>query len=955
MSSKLKLEVVLAAVDKLTRPLKSVSTTSKQTTKEVRELQSKLKALQDTSGKVDKFRQVSQAIGVTSAKLKDAQDHAKRLATEFAATAKPTAAMRKELNAAKEAVRQLKGAHTQQIQKQQELRASLQAAGVDTKKLASADQQLKQNTAAVTAELEKQKAALAKVNEQQRKLHAAKAQYDKSMATRNKVANAGGSALAAGAATGAAVAAPVMAYATAEDAATQMRVALMKRGGQVTADYEKINALANELGNRLPGTTADFQNMMTMLIRQGLPAQNILTGVGTATAYLGVQMKMVPEQAAEFTAKLQDATRTANEDMLGLTDTIQRAYYLGVDPNNMLEAYKGLGPTMDMIKRKGLDGANAMAPFMIMMDQAGMRGESAGNAINKVIKKGLDVDKIQKVQQALAKSKGIKLDLDFTDGKGEFGGFEKMMAQLSKLKKLDTVTRMQVLSDLYGDDKETNEVLSKIIEKGQAGYDDVLLRMKDQADLQSRVNVQLGTLKNLWDAASGTFTNTLVAFGEAIAPELKAVTQWIGQTAEATGRWAKENPVLSNAIMKTIAILAVLLVSFGAVATAIAAFLGPLAMAKMAMTTLGISLGSGVGTIGLIGNAIKWLGGVFATVGRALIMNPIGAIITAIAVAAYLIYEYWEPIKTFMLKLWSAVDGIFEKYPLLNYLVPIIGIPRLLFKHWDTLAPYFMKVFNYLKFGLLNFTPAALIYKAWNALAPYFATIWEKVKAIFYAYTPLGWVIRNWSTVRPYLEMLWNGIVAHFQFIWHAIETVLKWDPLVTLRTVWHGVTGWFTGIGGQMVDGMIAGFTARWDAAVAKIKELIKQLPEGAQKVLQIHSPSRVFAAIGGHTVDGLTVGLQRGQSGPLAAVSSLAKRLTAAGAGLALSTGTALAGQLDSRPAMASGASAAALPPMEIHIHAAPGMDEKALARLVQQEIAKALRGQRPAGNRTTLTDRD
>lgn len=58
--------------------------------------------------------------------------------------------------------------------------------------------------------------------------------------------------------------------------------------------------------------------------------------------------------------------------------------------------------------------------------------------------------------------------------------------------------------------------------------------MKDQANLQSRVNTQLGTLKNLWDAALGTFTNALVAFGEAVAPEVKALVTWIGELSGMT-------------------------------------------------------------------------------------------------------------------------------------------------------------------------------------------------------------------------------------------------------------------------------------------------------------------------------------------------------------------------------------------------------------------------------------
>jgi TP901 family phage tail tape measure protein len=55
----------------------------------------------------------------------------------------------------------------------------------------------------------------------------------------------------------------------------------------------------------------------------------------------------------------------------------------------------------------------------------------------------------------------------------------------------------------------------------------------------------------------------------------------------------------------------------------------------------------------LAGQAALWLG-------RALIMNPIGLLITGIALAAYLIYRYWAPIKTFFTGLWDEVKAGFS-------------------------------------------------------------------------------------------------------------------------------------------------------------------------------------------------------------------------------------------------------------------------------------------------------
>jgi TP901 family phage tail tape measure protein len=131
-------------------------------------------------------------------------------------------------------------------------------------------------------------------------------------------------------ATGMTLLAPVKAYSESENAANQLAGSMMGPGGKVAPEFEKINQLAVALGDRLPGTTADFQNMMTMLRRQGMSAQVILGGLGESAAYLGVQLQMAPTAAAEFAAKLQDATQTSEKDMMNLMDVIQKGFYAGL-------------------------------------------------------------------------------------------------------------------------------------------------------------------------------------------------------------------------------------------------------------------------------------------------------------------------------------------------------------------------------------------------------------------------------------------------------------------------------------------------------------------------------------------------------------------------------------------------------------------------------------------------
>ncbi|EIJ4064465.1 phage tail tape measure protein [Salmonella enterica] len=74
-------------------------------------------------------------------------------------------------------------------------------------------------------------------------------------------------------------------------------------------------------------------------------------------------------------------------------------------------------------------------------------------------------------------------------------------------------------------------------------------------------------------------------------------------------------------------------------------------------------LATGAGRLGRVlgGGLLRGLmaaGRAVLFIGRALLMNPIGLLITGIAVAAYLIYRYWEPIKGFFTRLWTGIENI---------------------------------------------------------------------------------------------------------------------------------------------------------------------------------------------------------------------------------------------------------------------------------------------------------
>ncbi|AXT47749.1 phage tail tape measure protein [Chromobacterium rhizoryzae] len=844
----MKLEVLLAGVDKLTRPLRDAMAGSKDLAQAVKHSREQLKALERTQSNISGYKKQTAALQDTRAKLDQAQQRVRAMRDQMRAGVEQTDKFRKAFTKANESVHSL----TSQVQRQTRdlapLRAKLSEAGVKVAQLGSAETALKGKIDGTSEALKRQREQLEKVSRHQQRLNDIRGRYGRAKEVRDKMAGVGVASMAGGVATGVAALRPVMAYAEAEDASTMLKGAMMRKGGEVKAEFAEVNRLADRLGDRLPGTTADFQNMMTMLIRQGMTVQTILGGTGEAAAYLGVQLKLGPEAAAEFAAKMQDATGAAEKDMMGVMDVIQRTYYVGVDPSNMLNGFAKLAPVLGMIRQEGLKGAQALAPLLAMADQQNLVGESAGNAFRKVFQRSLDAKKVKKGNKLIQASKaGFKLD--FSDGKGEFGGLDKMFNQLAQLKRLNTQTRNALIQEIWGDDAETLQALGVMIEKGQAGYREMQQKMADQASLQERVNQQLGTLKNLWDAASGTFTNAMVKFGESISPELKAVVGWITEASEKTGAWARENPKLANALMKGAAVLAIIMVTFGAFALVLATLIGPLALARMSVSTLFAGLSSGLGVLGRIGPALMTVLKVVGFVGRMMMFTPIGLAITAIAAAATLIYIYWEPIKAFFADIWAEIKTAFSG--------GVAGIAAL----------------------ILNWSPLGLFYRAFAAV--------------------MGWF---------------------------GVELPNR-----------------FTGFGTMIIQGLVSGIKNSLGGVKDAILGVGDMLPEWLRNKLDIHSPSRVFAGIGGYTMAGLEQGIVKNQDGPLAALRHATGKLTALGAGVMLGAGPALAGQLDTRPPLARPAAAATAPIMinaPITIHAAPGMDERALARLVRQELEKAQR---------------
>ena len=292
-SQSLKLQVALAAVDKLTGPLQSMLKGSTGLAKGIKGVKDQLADLNTQQKRLDGFTKSADAVNANRLALERARDRVRELRGEIVASENPHENLKNAYRAARREARKLEKQQEGLKRAHADARVNIERMGVPVEKLAARQKALSQELAKANDHLRVQGERLARIKRAEQQLQSAREMSA-------KLQSYGVRAMAGGAAAGAATLVPIRAYAEAEDAATQLEVAMMKAGGKVSANFERINALAMQLGNRLPGTTAEIQGMMTTLIKQGMSEEAILGGLGESAALLAVQIKLPFEVAAEF-------------------------------------------------------------------------------------------------------------------------------------------------------------------------------------------------------------------------------------------------------------------------------------------------------------------------------------------------------------------------------------------------------------------------------------------------------------------------------------------------------------------------------------------------------------------------------------------------------------------------------------------------------------------------------
>lgn len=625
--SKLKLEVLFNATDKVSGPIKTIIGGSKSMAAALKKTNTELKDLESQQRKISGFRQL------TSQSEKTAQSLAKNKQT--IAELKQALKINPEAQETVTALARAEAAHKRLIavQKSQskELTGMAQEfnkAGIQMDRLNEEESDLKNKIHLTTMELNKQKEALGKHEVAQKNYEKMQARMGKA----NELAKKGLMIAGAGAASLAVPVKIAIDYESAMADVAKVVDGLKDEAGKITPAYKLMSDQIVEMTTRLPMAAKDIAAIVAAGAQSGI-AKNELLGFAESAVKMGVAFDITADQAGQSMAEMRAAFRMSQPEVVALADKINLLGNSNVlNSPKILEVVQRIG-TLGEVGGLASGSIAAMAASLKAVEPdvaatgiknmilALTKGESATKGQSEAFKK-LGLDSVQ-----------VSKDMQTNAEKTIF----KVIEGIKGLKKYEQVA---ITNELFG-----SEALPIITQ-----YTTDLALLKKNLDAVSNSSKYAGSMEDEYAARAATTANNIqlaknamaalgITIGNVLLPGVNSMIGSFNTVMSKVQAWAQANPALAGTLTK-IAVGAIAIVGgLSALSIGLIAVFGPMMM-----------VGRAFGVVAMAARAMS----------MALLTNPITWIVLAIAGAAFLIYKNWAPISGFFVGIWNTIKTAFN-------------------------------------------------------------------------------------------------------------------------------------------------------------------------------------------------------------------------------------------------------------------------------------------------------
>lgn len=668
MSNNVRIEVLLNAVDRASRPLKAIQNASKSLSGDIRTSQKSLRELNAQASRIDGFRKASGQLAVTGHALDKAKQEAEALATQFKNTERPTRAQAQVLESAKRAAEGLQTKYnslTESIKRQQR---ELGAVGINTRNLANDERGLKSRISETTAQLDRQREALAKVSAQQAKLSRVKERYQagKSLAGNAAAAGAAGVGVAtAGTMAGVKLLMPGYEFAQ-KNSELQAVLGVDKQSPEMQA----LRKQARQLGDNTAASADDAAGAQIIIAKGGGDAEAI-AAMTPVTLNLSLANRKTMEENAQLLMGTKAAFQLSNDAAAHIGDV------LSTTMNKTTADFQGLSDSLSYLapvaKNAGVSLEQAAAITGTLHDN-NIRGSMAGTGGAAVITRlqaptGKAYDALKELGVKTADSKGNTRPL--------FTILKEMQASF-KRNNLGTSQKAEYVKTIFGE--EAMKSASVLMAAAESGKLDNLTAAFKASDGKTEELVKV-----MQDNLGGDFKEFQSAY-EAVGTDLfdqqegslRKLAQTATQYVLRLDGWIQKNKGLATTI--------------GVVVGGALALIGVMGGIGLIAWPVVMGINAIIAAAGVLGVVFSTVGGAIVTAIGAISL-PMLAVAGVVVAVALLIRKCWEPISAIlsgvvegMKAAFAPVGAMFTPLaPVFDAIAEKLGVVCQWFK--DLLAP----------------------------------------------------------------------------------------------------------------------------------------------------------------------------------------------------------------------------------------------------------------------------
>lgn len=668
MSNNVRIEVLLNAVDRASRPLKAIQNASKSLSGDIRTSQKSLRELNAQASRIDGFRKASAQLAVTGHALDKAKQEAEALATQFKNTERPTRAQAQVLESAKRAAEGLQTKYnslTESVKRQQR---ELGAAGINTRNLANDERGLKSRIAETTAQLNRQREALAKVSAQQAKLSRVKERYQagKSLAGNAAAAGAAGVGIAtAGTMAGVKLLTPGYEFAQ-KNSELQAVLGVDKQSPEMQA----LRKQARQLGDNTAASADDAAGAQIIIAKSGGDAAAIQAAT-PVTLNMALSNKRTMEENAALLTGMKSAFQLSNDKVAHIGDVLSMTMNkTAADFDGMSDALTYAAP---VAKNAGVSIEETAAMVGALHDSR-ITGSMAGTGSRAVMSRlqaptGKAYDAIKELGVKTSDSKGNTRPI--------FSILKEMQRSFEK-NNLGTGQRAEYMKTIFGE--EASSAAAVLMTAASTGKLDKLTAAFKASDGKTEELVKV-----MQDNLGGDFKEFQSAY-EAVGTDLfdqqegslRKLTQTATQYVLRLDGWIQKNKGLATTI--------------GVVVGGALALIGVMGGIGLIAWPVVMGINAIIAAAGVLGVVFSTVGGAIVTAIGAISL-PVLAVAGAVVAGALLIRKYWEPIGAFFSGVVAGLKAAFAPVgamfsplaPVFDAIAEKLGVVCQWFK--DLLAP----------------------------------------------------------------------------------------------------------------------------------------------------------------------------------------------------------------------------------------------------------------------------